>query len=947
LWFNYALAANTTLGTAMNIDSSGTWSSSANNPIIDVAGPHTSIYIEPDAGQQRFFAVTIGANETIRLDVDFTNGTAWGGTDTIVDILDGVGTVLASNDDNSGDFGSIGSFDSRLSYTPTVAGTYYIRVREFGSGDGNTFEGGEQIFLNVSVTNHAAGSDTITAGNDTISGGDGNDTIFGMLGADTVHGDGGDDIIASTGSGSYFGDAGNDTIFAGIGSPEALDGGDGTDLLDTTSWSGVYVIDLATGSSNYGGESFVNFENLRTGAGNDTLTGTATANTIHGGGGNDQINGLGGNDQLFGEAGDDTLNGGEDNDTLSGGGGVDTLNGENGDDLIITSFADGAAAHGGAGTDTLSMHIFAASATIALDGISIQGADTMTTDGFENLDAGSSTGDVTVNGTVNANTITTGSGNDTIRGVFGADIISGGAGDDLLSAFAGSFALDGGDGIDAYNGAVYGSASTHYWTLDLGYHGSLSFADPITGTLANIENFIGMVGVAEEHVRGTPGANSISGNDGDDHLFGLGGGDTLFGEEGADTLFGGGGSDILDGGAGNDTLNGGAGDDTVSGGAGNDAIVAASGAGDDSYDGGDGNDTIRFTSATQAVVVNLNTGVATGAEIGTDQIANVEKIIGGSGNDTLVGKAGANVLTGGAGNDTLNGLGGNDTTNGGLGNDTHVVNSAGDVVNEVAGQGNDRVLASVSYTLAAGVSVETLRTNNPAAVTAINLIGNEFAQTLQGNAGDNVLNGGGGDDILQGLGGDDTYRVNSAGDNVIEAIGNGFDRVLSSISYALQAGREIEVLRTTDPAGVTAINLIGNEFANNIQGNAGNNVLNGKAGNDVLTGSGGNDFFLFNTALNAATNVDIISDFSVAADTVRLDDAIFAALAPGMLPAGAFHIGAAAADASDRIIYNSATGALFYDADGAGGDGSGGTAAIRFATLDPGLALTNADFIVV
>src|SRR5688572_19099553 len=399
IWFNYLGEGNTSLGTAMSIDGSGSWSGSANNPIIDVAGPHTSVYIEPGAGEQRFFSVTVGANETIRLDVDFTHGTGWGGTDTIVDILAGDGTVLATNDDNSGDFGSIGLFDSRLSYTPTVAGTYYIRVREFNSSDGNTFEGGEQIFLNVSVTNHAVGAAVITSGNDTISGGVGDDTIFGMLGTDTVHGDAGNDIIASTGNGSYFGDDGNDTIYAGITIlTEMLDGGTGFDLLDTTSWSGPYEIDLATGVTNYG-ETFVNFENLRAGAGNDTLSGTGDFNTIYGGGGNDVVNALGGNDTLYGDAGDDTLNGGEGNDSLYGGPGVDALDGGNGDDTVVITFANGAVAHGGAGTDTLYLNIFAAAGTIGLANNSSQGADTMVTDGFENLDASQSTGNVTVNGT--------------------------------------------------------------------------------------------------------------------------------------------------------------------------------------------------------------------------------------------------------------------------------------------------------------------------------------------------------------------------------------------------------------------------------------------------------------------------------------------------------------------------------------------------------------------
>ena len=86
------------------------------------------------------------------------------------------------------------------------------------------------------------------------------------------------------------------------------------------------------------------------------------------------------------------------------------------------------------------------------------------------------------------------------------------------------------------------------------------------------------------------------------------------------------------------------------------------------------------------------------------------------------------------------------------------------------------------------------------------------------------------------------------------------------------------------------------------------------AGNDTLTGGAGNDKFLFNTALNAATNVDTITDMTVVDDIIRLDDAFFAGIGPvGVLNADAFHIGAAAADAEDRIVYNSATGQLFFE----------------------------------
>ena len=81
---------------------------------------------------------------------------------------------------------------------------------------------------------------------------------------------------------------------------------------------------------------------------------------------------------------------------------------------------------------------------------------------------------------------------------------------------------------------------------------------------------------------------------------------------------------------------------------------------------------------------------------------------------------------------------------------------------------------------------------------------------------------------------------------------------------------------------------------------------------------------------------------TVGLDKIYLDNAVFGVLADGALAAGAFRSGTAAADADDRIIYNSATGALFYDA-----DGNGAGAAVQFATLSTGLALSASDFLVI
>ena len=315
-------------------------------------------------------------------------------------------------------------------------------------------------------------------------------------------------------------------------------------------------------------------------------------------------------------------------------------------------------------------------------------------------------------------------------------------------------------------------------------------------------------------------------------------------------------------------------------------------------------------------------------------------------NDTIVGTAGNDRQDGGAGNDTLNGLGGADTMIGGTGNDIFVVDNAGDVVREFAGGGSDRVITSISYTLTAGSEIELFTTSNQAAATAINLTGNAFAQTIQGNAGANAINGAGGADIMQGFGGNDIYYVDNGGDVVNEVAGGGSDRVLTSASYVLTAGSEIELFTTTNTAGTTAINLTGNALGQTIQGNAGVNILNGGAGNDVLTGFGGNDVFAFNTPLNASTNRDAITDFSNVAgnnDTFNLENAVFTKLATtGVLNAAFFRPGAAALDPNDYIVYNQSTGALYYDA-----DGSGSGSAIQFATLTTRPALTYQDFVVI
>jgi hypothetical protein len=168
------------------------------------------------------------------------------------------------------------------------------------------------------------------------------DTLRGGENVDqTVHGRGGNDTIFSSGEGSYFGDGGDDTIYAGLTDSlaEMLDGGAGIDTLDTTSWSGPYVIDMVTGVTSFG-ESFVNFENIVTGVGDDQVTGTADANTMETGAGQDTLRGGGGDDNLLAGADEDLIDGGAGRDLLRGGGARDVFQFRDGDFGATRALAD-------------------------------------------------------------------------------------------------------------------------------------------------------------------------------------------------------------------------------------------------------------------------------------------------------------------------------------------------------------------------------------------------------------------------------------------------------------------------------------------------------------------------------------------------------------------------------------------------------------------------------
>ena len=107
----------------------------------------------------------------------------------------------------------------------------------------------------------------------------------------------------------------------------------------------------------------------------------------------------------------------------------------------------------------------------------------------------------------------------------------------------------------------------------------------------------------------------------------------------------------------------------------------------------------------------------------------------------------------------------------------------------------------------------------------------------------------------------------------------------------------------------------------------------------MATTCSGADRFYFDAS--AGDGVDALADFSARDDRIFLDRDVFSGLASnGTLTAGGFRLGTEAQDADDRIVYDRASGDIFYDADGAGG-----ADAVLFATVREGLGVTHLDFV--
>ncbi len=668
-------------------------------------------------------------------------------------------------------------------------------------------------------------SGTGSSGDDHITGNQFDNIIDGGAGADTM--------VGGLGNDTYVVDNAGDVVTEGVG--------EGTDTVqasfDYTLGANVEGLEL-TGTANLSGTG---------NSADNTLVGNSGNNTLDGGVGADTMTGGEGDDTYYvdnaGDVADENFNEGTDtilstitialgsnsyieNVTLLGTANIDAT-GDNASNLITGNSGDNVLSGGSGGTDTL---------------VGGDGNDTYIAGGSDVVTEGIGGGDDTVQSVygyvLSANVehlIQTGTNTSTLVGNASDNSITGNAAANTLDGGAGVDTLIGGDGDDTYivdntSDVVTENAAEGTDTVQASASYTLS---------ANVED-LELTGTADIDGTGNGEANTITGNSGANTLSGAGGGDTLYGGEGNDSLNGGSGVDSLYGQGGNDTLNGGTGADNMQGGTGDDTYIV-----DDAGDQigeltGEGDDTVE-ASVTFSIEIDLHVENLTLTGTGNIDATgnnNANTLTGNSGNNNLDAGSSDDTLVGNGGNDTLDGGAGADSMVGGTGDDVYVVDNTNDVVVELAGQGDDTVQSTATYTLSANVEdLELIGT------FSVDATGNSLDNVLTGNSGNNVLDGDTGADTMAGGDGNDTYVVNSLDDVITENANEGYDTVIINRSFTL--GANFERLQLTGTADLTGT---GNSANNVLFGNSGNNTLDGGAGSDGYYGGAGDDVYYVDSA---------------------------------------------------------------------------------------------------
>lgn len=412
--------------------------------------------------------------------------------------------------------------------------------------------------------------------------------------------------------------------------------------------------------------------------------------------------------------------------------------------------------------------------------------------------------------------------------------------------------------------------------------------------------------------KSTNSADSILGGAGDDHLIGWlatnSGGyqgpvtdaDTLDGAGGNDLLEGGDGADLLLGGTGMDVLFGGAGNDSLSGGSGGDGVIGADG--DDTLLGGAGNDIV------------------------SDDVGN-DLLYGGAGNDWLRVGDGVKQVYGGAGDDTFIAYGDvhGSYFDGGIGTNSLTLDLKGM---------NFHVNVSIADPNVLSGTVEGIRL---LAISQLALFGGNFGDVITGGALEDNLGGNGGEDKLSGGGGNDRLSGGVWNDTLIGGFGN--DTLYGGSFHDVLYGNVGDDLLVGGIGRDTIYGGVGRDtfFCQSLWVGRQENAV------DVLTGGSGADRFIFAFRPSYQVTVaDKITDFTSGEDRFLLDRAGIEGTPIAVLSEAGFAHGTAASEADDRIIYDAATGRIWFDP-----DGNGSAAAQLFAQLVPGTALAASDFGII